>query len=124
MPMAHLGSHSPSPYAKTAAGSSHKMADALAALRGSSLAEAGMEPGPGVGPEAIGLGAGEAQGRAGLLDGEPGEDAELHELGGLRLRRREPGQGLVELQEIVWLERTGEVDLREVDPMAAAAVLV
>ena len=81
-----------------------------------------MEPGPGVGPESIRLGAGEAQGRAGLLDGEPGEDTELHELGRLRLRRRQPGQGLIDLQQIVVRRRAGEIDLEQVDPQAIAAV--
>ena len=102
---------------------SHKIADALLIPRWRSLAKAGMQPGPGVGPVSIGLGAGEAQGHAGLLDGEPGEEAELHELGGVRLRRRQPGEGLIELQDVIGRGGPGEVDLREVDSQAAAAAV-
>ena len=81
-----------------------------------------MQPRPGVGPVSIGLGAGQPQGRAGLLDGEPGEDAELHDLGRLRLRRREPHQGLIEVQEVRFRGTFRAVDLGEVALKVAAAV--
>ena len=81
-----------------------------------------MQPGPGVGPVSIGLGAGQPQGRAGLLDGEPGEDAKLHDLGRVRLRRREPQQGLIEVQEVRFRGTFRAVDLGEVALKAAAAV--
>ena len=81
-----------------------------------------MQPGPGVGPVSIGLGAGLAQGRAGLLDGEPGEDAEFHDLGRVRLRRREPQQSIIEVQEVRFRGTFREADLGEVALKAAAAV--
>ena len=55
--------------------------------------ERGVEPGPGEGPVAVGGAADDAQGLGGLLERQPGEVAELDQLGACRVFRGQLGPG-------------------------------
>src|SRR5262245_29819098 len=44
---------------------------------------------------------GDAEYLSGLRDGQPGEIAKLHQFGGLRVVRSEPGLGLVQCQQVL-----------------------
>jgi DNA invertase Pin-like site-specific DNA recombinase len=72
------------------------------------------ESGPGVSPEAVG-GAGCHPQRPGRLgEGHPGEVAELDPLGRARVGRLQPGQGLVDRQDLVGGLGGGEFDFLEI----------
>ena len=60
-----------------------------------------MQPGPCVCPVPVGGGSREPQDLTRLVDGEPGEDAELDELRGLGLMHGQAAQRLVEVQQVI-----------------------
>ena len=64
-------------------------------------AELAEEPGAGEGPIALGGATADPQGRGRLLDRQPGEQAELDQCGRLRVDPREPGDRLVQVDQVV-----------------------
>jgi hypothetical protein len=81
------------------------------------------EPGAGVGPVAVGGGDGQAEDLGRLGQGQPGEDAELRELGLGGVLGGELLEGLVEGQQVVVGLRRGGLGGVEVDAAALAAAL-
>ena len=64
------------------------------------LADGRPEPGPGVGPEAVGRAGGDPEGGGRVRDAHPGEVAELDQLGRLGVGRGQPAQGLVDREQL------------------------
>ena len=64
-----------------------------------------VKPGAGIDPPALGGGDGNAQSRGGFRGGEAGEEAELYQLGLLRLVGGKPRQGVVEVQQVRYQAR-------------------
>ena len=81
------------------------------------------EPGPGVGPTAVGGPGRQAQGLGGLVEGQAGEVSQLHQLGRVLVLRGELLQGLVQGEQIVDRRGDGVPRVVEVHPMPVAAVL-
>src|SRR5262249_53128564 len=87
------------------------------------VAQGGIEPGAGGGPIPLGGDRGDAQARGGLLDREAGEVTELDQLRLERLLAGEPGERLVEGEQVVESVLDGQGDGVERDPLLTAAVL-
>ncbi len=54
-----------------------------------------------IGPIALGGAADDAQGRGRLVEREAGEDAELDQLGGACIHGRQPGECIVEVDQVI-----------------------
>ena len=83
------------------------------------LAERGIKPGPSERPVAIGRAADDAHCLGRLVEREPGEEAELDQLGTVRIFLRELVQGVVEEEKLVRGFRDGE-RMRRMASAAAA----
>lgn len=80
------------------------------------------EPGAGVGPVAVGGARRDPQGGGGLIGRQPGEVPQLHQLGLFRMLLRETVEGLVESEELVVRDGSGDSVEIEILPLPAAAV--
>src|SRR5262245_56332065 len=110
-------------YAKSEGQSSTIRARIFSELcRGVPLLQACGEPGAGVSPVLIGACARDPEDLGGLLDREAREEAELDELGRVRLLPGQDAQGLIEVEQLVRLGSADHVGVIEVDPGSAAAV--
>src|SRR5690606_25035780 len=90
---------------------------------GGEVAQLAVEPGPRERPAALDGGRGDAEGGGGLLDAEPAEEPALDD-GVLPLAQgAEPGERLVEGQQLLRLPVGHERLLVEGDPLRAAAAL-
>jgi cell wall assembly regulator SMI1 len=89
------------------------------------IGEPGGQPGPRVSPGSKSGCAGDAEGLGRFFDGETAEDPQLCQFGGRRIDRREPSQGLVEVDPAVGVETVGREVIRvEVGPRLAVAALL
>ena len=82
----------------------------------------GKQPGPGVSPEPISRSAGHAEAYSGILDGHPGEQPELDHLGRLRVIFGEPGERLIDRDDLIGRGAGNPISLGELDPPSASAV--
>src|SRR2546426_1797257 len=80
------------------------------------------KPGAGVGPMALGSRGGNAEDLRGLFDRQADEIAELDEFGLLLVVGGEPVQGVVDSQHLVVFARRSDFELRDVEPLLAAAM--
>src|SRR5262245_54630660 len=90
--------------------------------RGVPPADLAPEPGPGVAPQPVRAGPGHAEGLGGVLDRQPGEKVQLHDAGGLGVLGGEPGQGLVEGEDLLGRRADRDVLVVELDPLPVPAV--
>src|SRR5262245_20636405 len=90
--------------------------------RGVPPADLAPEPGPGVAPQPVRAGPGHAEGLGGVLDRQPGEEVQLHDAGGLGVLGGEPGQGLVEGEDLLGRRADRDVLVVELDPLSVSAV--
>src|SRR6516164_2168911 len=81
-----------------------------------------VEPGAGVGPVAVGRGAGDVQTASGVLDGQPSEEAQLHQPRLDGILRRQLREGFVHCQQIVRRRFGGNSDGVERYALPVAAV--
>src|SRR5262249_61305168 len=88
----------------------------------SAAADFGLEPGPGIGPVAVGGGRGDAQHLGGLLAGQAGKVAQLDELRLLGIDRGQLLEGLVEGEQLVVRLGCGD-GLEGLSSQVAAALL-
>src|SRR5262249_34976531 len=93
-------------------------------LRLTGAAEFGEEEGAGGGPVEVGGARGDAEGLGGLPDGQPGEEAERDDGGGLGLARGETGEGLVQGEQVVGVGRLGGGEAVGVEGAAGEAAAV
>src|SRR5262249_15406938 len=90
----------------------------LATLRRDELTE---KPRAGEGPVAFGGPANDAQGRGRLIQGKPGEESELDEVGTARVHPGELAQGMVEVEQVVGWRVVGDEAIEVETPAPAAA---
>ena len=83
-----------------------------------------LQPGPGECPVALGRGGREIERARGILDGEPREEAQAHELGEPRPLGSEPLERLVDEQHVQLLLLGRDVEPVEGDAFGARAALL
>src|SRR5271157_926020 len=92
----------------------------LRTLRGLPRPESVEEPGSSEGPVAVGAPPADPERESGLAQGQPGEQAKLDQLGGTSVNLREPGECLVEVDQIIGRRIVGEQAV-EIERRAAPA---
>jgi hypothetical protein len=90
---------------------------------GSLAGESGSQPGAREPPLAVGGPEQYSQRPGRLVQGHPGEEPQLHDLGGLGIAPGEAAEGVVECEEVVVRRPGGVGEPVEIDPVRAAAPL-
>src|SRR5260370_27940501 len=86
--------------------------------------ELAKEPGPGISPMALGRCARDAEHLGGLFQAAPREEAELDDLGLLRVQGLQSCQGLVEGEEVHRINFAGLGQFGQVDALHPTATLL
>src|SRR5262245_27003802 len=90
--------------------------------RGVLPADLAPEPGPGVAPQPVRAGPGQAEALGSVLDRQASEEVQLHDAGGLGVLGGKPGQGLVEGEDLLGRRADRDVLVVELDPLPVPAV--